>query len=56
VYRIIGVKGRSPSARDNVQKMRAASIPIQQFLHLFAFRPGKQDYLARFAQGVTRGA
>jgi hypothetical protein len=34
--------------------MRAASIPIQQFLRLFAFKPGKTNYLARFTQEMMR--
>jgi len=36
------------------EKMRAASIPIQQFLRLFAFKPGKTNYLARFTQEMMR--
>ena len=28
--------------------MRAASIPIPQILHLFAFKPERTDHLARF--------
>jgi len=37
------------------REMRAASIPIPQILHLFAFRPEKTDYLARLTQEVMRG-
>jgi alkylhydroperoxidase family enzyme len=35
--------------------MRAASIPIPQILHLFAFKPERTDHLARFTQEVMRG-
>jgi hypothetical protein len=35
--------------------MGAASIPIQQFLRLFAFKPGKTNYLARFTQEMMQG-
>jgi alkylhydroperoxidase family enzyme len=35
--------------------MRAGGVPIPQILHLFAFKPGKTDHLARFTEGVMRG-
>lgn len=36
-------------------QMRGAGIPIPQILHLFAFKPERTDYLARFTQEVMRG-
>lgn len=36
-------------------QMRAAAIPIPQILHLFAFKPGRTDFLSKFTQGVMRG-
>ena len=35
--------------------MRAASVPIPQILHLFAYKPERTDHLARFTQEVMRG-
>lgn len=36
-------------------QMKAAGIPIPQILHLFAFKPDRTDFLAKFTQGVMRG-
>jgi alkylhydroperoxidase family enzyme len=44
-----GVRG------ENMRQMRAAGVPIPQILHLFAFKPGRTDHLARFTQEVMRG-
>jgi hypothetical protein len=35
--------------------MRAAGVPIPQIMHLFAYKPDRTDFLARFTQGVMRG-
>ena len=37
------------------RQMRAASVPIPQIMHLFAFKPERTDHLARFTQEVMRG-
>jgi hypothetical protein len=37
-------------------EMRAAAIPIPQILHLFAFKPDRTDFLAKFTQGAMRGS
>ena len=37
------------------REMRAASIPIPQILHLFAFKPDRTEHLSKFTQGVMRG-
>ncbi len=35
--------------------LRAAGRPVPQIMHLFAYKPDRTDYLARFTQGVMRG-
>jgi len=40
---------------DFIRSMRAASAEYSQIWHLFAFRPGATDHLARFTQEVLRG-
>ncbi len=36
-------------------RLRAASMPIPQIQHLFAFKPDRTDFLSAFTQGVMRG-
>lgn len=40
---------------EAIRAMRAASIPVPQIMHLFAFKPDRTDFLARFTHGVMRG-
>lgn len=35
--------------------MQAAGVPVPQIMHLFAYKPDRTDFLARFTQGVMRG-
>lgn len=41
---------------EAIRAMRAAAIPVPQIMHLFAYRPDRTDFLARFTHGVMRGA
>jgi alkylhydroperoxidase family enzyme len=43
------------SRADAIAQMQGAGIPVPQIMHLFAFKPGRTDHLARFTQGVMRG-
>ncbi|MEO8910593.1 MAG: peroxidase [Gemmatimonadaceae bacterium] len=36
-------------------QMRAATVPIPQILHLFAFKPDRTEFLSKFTQGAMRG-
>lgn len=38
-----------------IDTMRAAGLPVPQIMHLFAFKPDRTDFLARFTHGVMRG-
>jgi hypothetical protein len=38
-----------------IEGMRAAGVMIPQIMHLFAFKPDRTDFLAKFTQGVMRG-
>ena len=38
-----------------IKSMRAAGVPVPQIMHLFAFKPERTDFLARYTQGVMRG-
>lgn len=38
-----------------IEGMRAAGATIPQIMHLFAYKPDRTDFLARFTQGVMRG-
>jgi hypothetical protein len=38
-----------------IENMRAAGVPVPQIMHLFAFKPERTDFLARYTQGVMRG-
>ncbi len=40
---------------DMIRKMKAASLPVPQIQHLFAYKPGWTKHLARFTQEVMRG-
>lgn len=44
-----------PHARP-IAELRAAGRPVPQIMHLFAFKPDRTGHLARFTQGVMRGA
>jgi alkylhydroperoxidase family enzyme len=35
--------------------MQAASIPVPQIMHLFAYKPDRTEHLSKFTQGVMRG-
>ena len=37
------------------RQMRSAGVPIPQILHLFAFKPERNEHLSLFTQGVMRG-
>jgi alkylhydroperoxidase family enzyme len=38
-----------------ITTMKAAGLPVPQIMHLFAFKPERTEFLARFTQGVMRG-
>jgi hypothetical protein len=38
-----------------IEGLRAAGQPVPQIMHLFAFKPDRTAFLARFTQGVMRG-
>jgi hypothetical protein len=38
-----------------IGQMRAAGLPVPQIMHLFAYKPDRTDFLARFTHGVMRG-
>ncbi len=38
-----------------IRRLQAAGDPVPQIMHLFAYKPDRTDYLARFTQGVMRG-
>ncbi len=38
-----------------IMQMKAAGVPVPQIMHLFAFKPDRTEFLARFTQGVMRG-
>lgn len=38
-----------------IDHMRAAGVPVPQIMHLFAYKPDRTEFLARFTQGVMRG-
>lgn len=40
---------------EAIRHMQAAGIPVPQIMHLFEYKPGRTDHLARFTQGVMRG-
>ncbi len=40
---------------ESIRQMKAANVPVPQIQHLFAFKPGNTDHLARFTQAVMRG-
>lgn len=38
-----------------IEGMRAAGATIPQIMHLFAYKPDRTDFLAKFTHGVMRG-
>ena len=38
-----------------IEGLRAAGRPVPQIMHLFAYKPDRTEFLARFTQGVMRG-
>lgn len=38
-----------------IDELRAASRPVPQIMHLFAYKPDRTEFLSRFTQGVMRG-
>ena len=38
-----------------IRKMQEAGVPVPQIMHLFAYKPDRTEWLARFTQGVMRG-
>ncbi len=40
---------------EPITQMKAAGVPVPQIMHLFAFKPDRTEWLARFTQGVMRG-
>lgn len=40
---------------EPINGLRAAGLPVPQIMHLFAFKPGRTGFLARFTQEVMRG-
>ena len=51
------VEGAEPqgSYAEAIHGMRAAGVPVPQIMHLFAYKPDRTEFLARFTQGVMRG-
>lgn len=45
----------SGSYAQTINDLRAAGHPVPQIMHLFAYKPDRTDFLARFTQGVMRG-
>lgn len=52
-----GVEGAEPRGpfADPIAQIRAIGMPVPQIMHLFAFKPGATDHLARFTHEVMRG-
>jgi alkylhydroperoxidase family enzyme len=46
--------GSGPRA-GQIAQMKAAGVPVPQIMHLFAFKAGRTEHLARFTQEVMRG-
>lgn len=40
---------------EAVRAMRGAGLPVPGILHLFAYKPGRNEHLARFTQEALRG-
>lgn len=40
---------------ERITRIRDAGGPVPQIMHLFAYKPDRTDFLARFTQGVMRG-
>ena len=38
-----------------IDELRAAERPVPQIMHLFAYKPGRTEFLSRFTQEVMRG-
>lgn len=38
-----------------IHGLRAAGQPVPQIMHLFAYKPDRTQFLARYTQGVMRG-
>ena len=38
-----------------IKAMQQAGVPVPQIMHLFAYKPDRTEWLARFTQGVMRG-
>ena len=51
------VEGAQPRGfqGEAIRQMRQAGLPVPQILHLFAYKPERTDFLARFTQSVMRG-
>ncbi len=51
------VERKEPGGRfaRPIEELRAAGRPVPQILHLFAYKPDRTDFLARFTQEVMRG-
>jgi len=47
--------GSGPWAQA-IEGMRALGLDVPQIMHLFAFKTDRTEHLARFTQGVMRGA
>jgi len=43
------------SSAEQIRQIREAGLPVPQILHLFAYKPDRTEFLARFTQGVMRG-
>ena len=43
------------SYAEPITQMKAAGVPVPQIMHLFAYKPDRTEFLARFTQGVMRG-
>lgn len=52
-----GVEEHEDSGRrgEIIREIRARGMPVPQIMHLFAYKPGRTEHLARFTQSVMRG-
>lgn len=40
---------------EAIRELQGAGLPVPQILHLFAYKPDRTGFLARFTHGVMRG-
>lgn len=40
---------------ERIRQMKSENLPVPQIMHLFAFKPERNRYLALYTQAVMRG-